>query len=1259
MKTIKAVLALTICCALSAATSIAQDLNWTFPNQYYDTDALLMYDLPQPSGSDVYSGDPSLFVHAAYSNPDGSLKFFTSDEFVYDGNGHEVGRLFDYDGPQQKFKEGFNERLILPMGEDCKRFAIIYRSRVGTLPYNSPLSAQTVYMGVYDVEGLDNPNATGALETYGTNNRTLVDIGARDGLLYHQAGLQLYGYNDLSSPTRQSNMNVQIAASELIDGCYYRVYVFDGNNLIKYHLTSSDLEYQGVIKEVPRTTATATLRTEMELIKLSNGNYRIAIPTSSNDSGGDSGITIYDINGSTGDVINGTEIYLDYENSPGSLTRADLYGIEFTADGRYLYITNGTNTVHTNLLEVYDFNTSSYVGLPNIPMASVSAFQESFIERFGNNLYLASTTNLGQLTNAAAPGTATFNGTFRSLAGTYGNDLNNSSFQRQLLPEQLDMSYPEFVDMSCECCLDNISDETSVVVSSSATWSPGGGNPYGTGSDIYIRDELRIEAGVTLTLNNLNFYFGPDARVIVEAGNGATNGGYLIMNNTKFTADLRCNDKVFPDCDGPEQDCDDLFWQGVEVEGVASVNQAFSGGIQGRLRMRSNSEIEFAFEGVKAGLDGCSTCGGGILDIRDSKFKDNITGVKFDPYVRTSNGNEVYNYSYIRNTNFTRTSDIPANSKLTHVTMSDCSEIRLRGNIYQNEAWQSYNIDDRGKGIISFNSMFSDEWYCSGFSSPCSQNDIVRSEFLNLEDGIWANSSASQRTAHIFHAYFENNRYGISLNGMIAPMVLDNDFLVMNYDNSFGLFLNASTGYAVENNYFTSLSASPVEWNYGIAIWSSGEDANEIYKNTFERITSGIISQKSNARCSDVYNTGLRWKCNTFNSQIAHSDIYVQSGNVSNVQGQCNFQTKIPAGNLFSHTGGGAYDLRMPNNPGDVIVCQGYQLNVDYWYHDQSSPPGISARYEPLTYSSILPHTMVPQVCTGILAGRGTCPVQNTSLPGRTSKSQGAEAKSLFDEVNMDVITAYAEELYAAINSISDEDVETRAIFIDREVELWNTLIRAHQRDSLSIFPTEEVFSLIAQYEPEYGVQRYAAVLAYELGLEQPSWISSSNSLNSFNAELEIALSDNETLPEFIPEYFNSNFFDSASNSKDLNALYASYGDIYHPYLPDPNSDFELPESYEVLSGLSSSNDELLHAYTAQPNPFNDVITLLTVMTDQEVEDVRITIHDAQGKLIYDKVTGSKDFYEIDGMDFPLGVLIATIYHDGVFIETRKIVKMK
>ena len=126
-------------------------------------------------------------------------------------------------------------------------------------------------------------------------------------------------------------------------------------------------------------------------------------------------------------------------------------------------------------------------------------------------------------------------------------------------------------------------------------------------------------------------------------------GGYLILDNSKLSADAQCGSNV--------------MWRGLEVRGNSALNQgSYLNSKQGRFRMINNSLIEHAYIGVAANSytiitlpNGNKTYQvtpnqtGGILRIENSFFKNNQRDVEFYPYNAPSNSN---NSSLISNTKF-------------------------------------------------------------------------------------------------------------------------------------------------------------------------------------------------------------------------------------------------------------------------------------------------------------------------------------------------------------------------------------------------------------------------------------------------------------------------------------------------------------------------------------------------------------------------------------------------------------------------------
>ncbi|NEN22653.1 hypothetical protein G3O08_03925 [Cryomorpha ignava] len=283
---------------------IGQNPIWTLPPSQFEGSNFGISSLPSGGGGAMYAGQPADNMHSSYSDQNGNLVLFTVDHEVYDRHGYLVDDMrINYES-----KKGHNERIILPMGNDCSKYAIIYpASPTSNEAYSSKLYGRRLYMAVYDLDAVNtsNPMATGALEVYNPNSyATITDISRRDALLYgYPAGGTYNIYQYTSTGQQFYRSNIQITATDLIDNCFYYVYVFDGMHIIRYKLTSDGLEYDNYVFKLDLAAFGSALRSEMELIKLSNGNYRIATPVMFGGSGEHVGFVITEIDASTGDVI--------------------------------------------------------------------------------------------------------------------------------------------------------------------------------------------------------------------------------------------------------------------------------------------------------------------------------------------------------------------------------------------------------------------------------------------------------------------------------------------------------------------------------------------------------------------------------------------------------------------------------------------------------------------------------------------------------------------------------------------------------------------------------------------------------------------------------------------------------------------------------------------------------------------------------------------------------------------------------------------
>ncbi len=1334
--------------------SQAQNPNWVMPDGFFKPGPGGYLPLPQsPNGETdpdlAYQGEPASYSSGGYTGPDGKLLFFVVDENVYDKNGWLIGKMNSINNAQDQHRRAaYSELLILPMGNSCTKFAIIFASTAENLTdpvgrYQTS-SRMKIYMAIYDIDAESNysgqPLSTGALIGEGSfgNGQTLTDISHRDGVAHYAPFapyIGLYGYNQTQNQSTY-NKGYQIAASALIDNCFHYVFISDGEFLIRYKLTSVDLEFDNYWYAI-NGASTGAMRSEMELTTNSNGNFRIAVPVQA-----PVGIKIFDFNQNV-EIIPSSAQHIDlYINN--SVDPAEPYGLEFDATGRYLYFTHKTNSLLPNPLDIWDVQTSSYVTPPTLP-STVAQYNLSYIERYGEDLYLAKSNSIAQIPNATTIG-AGFDANFLGISSGYGNDAYLGATRlRYQLPEQVDNgTYGVFDSFSCQCCTRWGSGIQSFESTGTQTWTANE-NPIngGTSSEVRISGELRIKAGTFITISNMTFKFGPEARVVIEAGNATQNGGVLrLINTTIFTANTACGSQQYQNCDPIPNlvgNCNRDFWQGVVVLGDVNQQQSVSLNTrQGRLFMESNSMIEYARTGILVGDLSNNSLGGGVVRLKNSRMKDNIKGVHFAPYTRMSGSTELATLSDIRQMHFYTTADylgMPQNNLQSFVHVQGISGLFLYDNLYENQIPQLFAPYQRGTGIYTTNSRVQESWLCTGtLLEGCPGGTINRSEFRNLTFGINGFNSSSNRTVNVYHVIFNENKYGINLTNFINPRILDNTFNVRRENNSFGLWMTSSTGYIVENNSFQQGIGTGFVWTFGIILQSSGTAYNQIYRNSFRDITNGVYSQGQNATTTGQL-VGLVYECNTFSKPIRYGDITVNTGTISVNQGIC----PNPASNFFSHS---SSDF---NNHYDIKV------------HPEGVDPNFVIRYRHHNPTFAWQQRLVPQRYTGVLTGEPThvlltncgntydaqyeCLIRNTSLPvaqsGIIGEDNGemntsyihfyasaleeniASAESYLDGGNtlliLEMIASEADQ--SEINALVQEagesisqtvllaleqtgntelqelafstlseiaggsgleqegdlsamltGVELASFTIENDWnqyrkerdELWNNVVSFVQNDTLGVISSDEVFSLLNEYQPSVA-QRYASAFAVEHNLTQPEWIEPYNNATYTQyslASLPVAGSD-EGLPFDIPEHFETSFFDFYGNTSELNALYISQGAVYNNYIiPFVGYGEEIVEegkSKPVEKPIADNGKFII-----QPNPFNDYVQFVLSDHSLQFERIKIEIYDLMGRQVWSQyfAEGASSL-QIDGNKLSTGLLTYVIYVDDKPLQKGKIVGLK
>jgi hypothetical protein len=347
-------------------------------------------------------------------------------------------------------------------------------------------------------------------------------------------------------------------------------------------------------------------------------------------------------------------------------------------------------------------------------------------------------------------------------------------------------------------------------------------------------NDVFIESGVTVTLTGKIEMLGAK-NIIIEPG------AHLIVDGGTLT-----------------NSCE-AFWGGVTVLGQKNLPQTSSN--QGKITLRNDAVIENAMVGVSLWeLDNWSTAGG-IIDAEDAFFINNKKDVEFVNYQNIVSGVLKPNVSRFKNVSFEWDDAFLADFPLGHVTMYRVNGIRFSGCDFEDNRTspESRYFTDYGRtnsGIYSIDAQYYVLPVCnslsvSGCTGPLDDPDWKPSTFKNLDFGIYASNATSEYNIVIDRTLFENNLYGTQIVNVNEPIITRNKYLVndestnnFTISTQYGIHAVRSKGLKIQENDFIRVAATnPVN---GIVCSDLGEANEEIYKNHFENLYHGIVTQGKN-----------------------------------------------------------------------------------------------------------------------------------------------------------------------------------------------------------------------------------------------------------------------------------------------------------------------------------------------------------------------------------------------------------------------------
>ncbi len=375
---------------------------------------------------------------------------------------------------------------------------------------------------------------------------------------------------------------------------------------------------------------------------------------------------------------------------------------------------------------------------------------------------------------------------------------------------------------------------------------------WNTNKSLYYNVE--IESGATLTIQNCTVLASQLVKIIVKPG------GKLIIDNSTITS--LCNHQ----------------WQGIEVWGNHLQHQWPYNGTsyyQGYVKV-DQSTLSNAICAISLWKPGDYAKTGGILIADASYFTNNTQSIRALNYKNFHPATiaEMDYQAIIDDCKFEIKSDYNGDYRFfKHVDLAKVRGVRFTGCDFS-LSFTAPNVDNYNHGIAAYDAGFSANAVCRSTQTPCPEVDYDKCTFSGFHHAISANNVGSSNTFYVNRAVFDNNVIGIQINSVKNFIVVNSSFGVGSTtrpDCSYGIYMESSTGFSVEENTFNKKTGALCNNTVGIFTRLT-EGVDDIYRNKFIGLTSGNYTKEKNYK--PEYWTGLEFLCNENTGNI--SDFYVE-----------------------------------------------------------------------------------------------------------------------------------------------------------------------------------------------------------------------------------------------------------------------------------------------------------------------------------------------------------------------------------------------
>ncbi len=351
-------------------------------------------------------------------------------------------------------------------------------------------------------------------------------------------------------------------------------------------------------------------------------------------------------------------------------------------------------------------------------------------------------------------------------------------------------------------------------------------------ADKHLSRDIRVKAGVTLTLKNMTLNMPKDGLIVVEPG------GQLTVDSSTITN--LCGQ----------------VWQGIEVWGTTQNSQAPNN--QGVL-LTTHSTIEHAKEAVRLwkvgdypNASGTSGGTGGIVIAGNTQFLNNWRSAEFMKY--RASGASPYLSQFVDCT-FEVNDDLRQDF-LGHLSAWSIGRLQVQGCTFRDTRSQR-NDDPYGIFTLSASVQLT-AWQNSG--------NFQRNSFEGLSRGVVLGGTPTQYSNVVDQTDFVDNNRGVIVRASGGLKIIRNTFAVGNHpsnNDSYGVsILRQGDFEAQQNDFAPSVNAATNRPTLGFWVDDLGSGFNEIRSNTFTNLSLANLAHGNSGR--DPFNQfgGLQYLCN-------------------------------------------------------------------------------------------------------------------------------------------------------------------------------------------------------------------------------------------------------------------------------------------------------------------------------------------------------------------------------------------------------------